>query len=129
MQREEKNAFKSLGTGNRIATWLTYMSDVDYGGATVFTQMGVTLRPKRGAAAFWYNLFRNGEGDEMTRHAACPVLAGSKWGELCDLFMTSKLLDRRAALGANVSHAFATTPLYEYGLEDRTKYFIWTKYL
>ena len=57
------------------------MSDVDYGGATVFTQMGVTLRPKRGAAAFWYNLFRNGEGDEMTRHAACPVLAGSKWGE------------------------------------------------
>ena len=79
-QREEKNAFKSLGTGNRIATWLTYMSDVDYGGATVFTQMGVTLRPKRGAAAFWYNLFRNGEGDEMTRHAACPVLAGTKWG-------------------------------------------------
>ena len=38
-KREEKNAFKSLGTGNRIATWLTYMSDVDYGGATVFTQV------------------------------------------------------------------------------------------
>ena len=64
------------------------MSDVDYGGATVFTQMGVTLRPKRGAAAFWYNLFRNGEGDEMTRHAACPVLAGSKWGESSEICMT-----------------------------------------
>ena len=27
---------------------------------------------------FRYNLFRNGEGDELTRHAACPVLSGTK---------------------------------------------------
>ncbi|KAG8197753.1 hypothetical protein JTE90_006799 [Oedothorax gibbosus] len=78
-RREEKNAFQSLGTGNRIATWLLYMSDVDAGGATVFPQIGVTLHPKKGAAAFWHNLHRNGEGDMLTRHAACPVLAGSKW--------------------------------------------------
>ncbi len=26
-------------------------------------------------------MHRNGEGDDMTRHAACPVLAGTKWGE------------------------------------------------
>ncbi|XP_015914091.1 prolyl 4-hydroxylase subunit alpha-1 [Parasteatoda tepidariorum] len=78
-RREEKNAFQSLGTGNRIATWLLYMSDVDAGGATVFPQIGVTLRPKKGAAAFWHNLHKNGEGDMLTRHAACPVLAGSKW--------------------------------------------------
>ncbi|XP_054719638.1 prolyl 4-hydroxylase subunit alpha-1-like [Uloborus diversus] len=78
-RREEKNAFQSLGTGNRIATWLLYMSDVDAGGATVFPQIGVTLQPKKGTAAFWYNLHRNGEGDMLTRHAACPVLAGSKW--------------------------------------------------
>merc|ERR1712077_116553 len=32
-RREEKNAFASLGTGNRIATWLFYLSDVDMGGA------------------------------------------------------------------------------------------------
>ena len=25
-RKEEKNAFKSLGTGNRIATWLTYLT-------------------------------------------------------------------------------------------------------
>lgn len=31
---------------------------------------------------FWYNLFKSGEGDYRTRHAACPVLVGSKWGEL-----------------------------------------------
>lgn len=101
-RREEKNAFQSLGTGNRIATWLNYkkgkqklplhlsngnrvstwlnyMSDVPAGGATVFPQLRLTLWPKKGAAAFWFNLHRSGEGDMLTRHAACPVLAGSKW--------------------------------------------------
>lgn len=78
-RKEEKNAFQSLGTGNRIATWLNYMSDVAAGGATVFPQLRLTLRPEKGAAAFWYNLHRSGEGDMLTRHAACPVLAGSKW--------------------------------------------------
>jgi len=78
-RREESEAFASLGTGNRIATWLFYVSDVDLGGATVFPSLDLTLWPKKGSAAFWYNLHRNGEGDVLTRHAACPVLAGTKW--------------------------------------------------
>lgn len=41
----------------------------------------VLLSPQ-GTAVFWYNLFKNGEGDYRTRHAACPVLVGNKWGEL-----------------------------------------------
>jgi prolyl 4-hydroxylase len=55
------------------------MSDVQAGGATVFTYIGVKLWPVKGTCAFWYNLKENGEGDYMTRHAACPVLTGSKW--------------------------------------------------
>ncbi|XP_061174992.1 prolyl 4-hydroxylase subunit alpha-1-like isoform X2 [Saccostrea echinata] len=78
-RKEETNAFRDLGSGNRIATWLTYMSDVDAGGATVFPYIGVKLFPKKGAAAFWYNLYRNGDGIYDTRHAACPVLVGQKW--------------------------------------------------
>ena len=35
----------------------------------------------QGTAVFWYNLFATGEGDYSTRHAACPVLVGNKWGE------------------------------------------------
>ena len=35
----------------------------------------------QGACAVWHNLMRNGEGDYDTRHAACPVLTGSKWGK------------------------------------------------
>lgn len=35
----------------------------------------------QGTAVFWYNLYPSGEGDYRTRHAACPVLVGNKWGE------------------------------------------------
>ncbi|RXN32976.1 prolyl 4-hydroxylase subunit alpha-1-like isoform X1 [Labeo rohita] len=78
-RKDEPDAFKELGTGNRIATWLFYMSDVAAGGATVFTDVGAAVWPKKGTAVFWYNLFASGEGDYSTRHAACPVLVGNKW--------------------------------------------------
>lgn len=76
--RKRENAFTKFG-GNRIATVLFYMSDVPQGGATVFTELGLSLFPVKGAAAFWLNLHPSGEGDLATRHAACPVLQGSKW--------------------------------------------------
>ncbi|XP_077095399.1 prolyl 4-hydroxylase subunit alpha-1b isoform X3 [Siphateles boraxobius] len=78
-RKDEPDAFKELGTGNRIATWLFYMSDVSAGGATVFPDVGAAVWPKKGTAVFWYNLFASGEGDYSTRHAACPVLVGNKW--------------------------------------------------
>ncbi|NXH23056.1 P4HA2 hydroxylase, partial [Bucco capensis] len=78
-RKDEPDAFKRLGTGNRVATFLNYMSDVEAGGATVFPDFGAALWPKKGTAVFWYNLFRSGEGDYRTRHAACPVLVGCKW--------------------------------------------------
>ncbi|KAM6916330.1 prolyl 4-hydroxylase subunit alpha-1b isoform 2-T2 [Xenentodon cancila] len=78
-RKDEPDAFKELGTGNRIATWLFYMSDVAAGGATVFPDVGAAVWPQKGTAVFWYNLFASGEGDYSTRHAACPVLVGNKW--------------------------------------------------
>lgn len=78
-RKDEPDAFEELGTGNRIATWLLYMSDVPAGGATVFTDVGASVKPKKGSAVFWFNLHASGDGDYRTRHAACPVLVGNKW--------------------------------------------------
>ena len=68
-----------LYNNRRIATWLSYLSTVEQGGGTVFTNAGVHVRSIRGTAVFWYNLLPNGSGDTRTRHAACPVLKGNKW--------------------------------------------------
>ena len=38
-----------------------------------------TIMPKKGSAAFWYNLTSDGYRDPFTRHGGCPVLKGSKW--------------------------------------------------
>ncbi|EDW53521.1 prolyl 4-hydroxylase subunit alpha-1 [Drosophila sechellia] len=78
-RKEEERAFEGINLGNRIATVLFYMSDVEQGGATVFTSLHTALFPKKGTAAFWMNLHRDGQGDVRTRHAACPVLTGTKW--------------------------------------------------
>ncbi|XP_023932280.1 prolyl 4-hydroxylase subunit alpha-2-like [Lingula anatina] len=77
-RKDESSAFDTR-VGNRIATLLNYMSDVTAGGATVFIPIGVKVFPKKGSAVFWHNLYRSGEGDFRTRHAACPVLVGQKW--------------------------------------------------
>lgn len=63
------------------------MSDVQKGGATVFPFTNTVLWPEKGSAAFWYNLYKSGVGDLRTKHAACPVLAGTKWG-IFVLFLT-----------------------------------------
>ncbi|KAF8788355.1 Prolyl 4-hydroxylase subunit alpha-1 like protein [Argiope bruennichi] len=65
--------------GNRVATWLTYLSDVSGGGATVFPRLNITVWPKKGSALFWHNVKSNGIGDILTLHGACPVVTGSKW--------------------------------------------------
>ncbi|XP_068632632.1 prolyl 4-hydroxylase subunit alpha-1-like [Battus philenor] len=77
-QRPSKES-KMRKLGNRIATVLFYMSEVAQGGATVFTELGLSVFPVKNAAVFWMNLHPSGEGDIATRHAACPVLRGSKW--------------------------------------------------
>ncbi|PAV65048.1 hypothetical protein WR25_16535 [Diploscapter pachys] len=78
-RKEEGKSFESLGTGNRIATALLYMSQPLHGGGTVFTEAKSTIQPTNGDALFWYNLHKMGDGDARTRHAACPVLVGIKW--------------------------------------------------
>ncbi|XP_001994787.2 prolyl 4-hydroxylase subunit alpha-2 [Drosophila grimshawi] len=65
--------------GNRIATAIFYLSDVEQGGATAFPFLNFAVRPQLGNILFWYNLHRSLDMDYRTKHAGCPVLKGSKW--------------------------------------------------
>ncbi|EDO36263.1 predicted protein [Nematostella vectensis] len=75
----ENSPIASLGQGNRIATFMFYLSEVEAGGSTVFIKTGVKTNPFKGGAVFWYNLKKSGEGDWDSLHAGCPVLIGNKW--------------------------------------------------
>ena len=77
---EQPKTFKKYG-GNRIATMLMYMSQVERGGSTVFTNTGtgVTIKAEKGSGVFWYNLLKNGKSNSKTQHAGCPVVLGQKW--------------------------------------------------
>lgn len=77
-RKSDSNSFDD-DIGNRIATFICYLTDVEAGGATVFNVVGARVVPEKGSCAIWFNLHRNGEGNVNTRHAACPVLVGSKW--------------------------------------------------
>ncbi|XP_078487282.1 prolyl 4-hydroxylase subunit alpha-1-like [Ciona intestinalis] len=88
--------------GERIATFLIYLSDVEVGGRTAFVNAGVSAEPIKGSAVFWYNLYPSGEPDLRTYHGACPVAFGNKWAsnkwirEAGEMFHRKCELDRYA---------------------------------
>ncbi len=43
--------------------------------------LGVSVFPEKGSSAMWFNVKSDAQVDDMTLHAACPVLLGQKWSE------------------------------------------------
>ncbi len=65
--------------GQRCWTAMVYLNDVDEGGSTDFTRIGVSIPPQRGALLAWNNTTPEGIPNEETMHAGTPVIAGVKY--------------------------------------------------
>ncbi|KAG8137111.1 hypothetical protein E2320_005663 [Naja naja] len=79
-----KSPLYRMKSGNRIATLMVYPPRSSCLGWGPFPSGPPFLPPpllvsSKNAALFWWNLRKNGQGDEATLHAGCPVLAGDKW--------------------------------------------------
>uniref|UniRef100_A0A6A7G8X2 procollagen-proline 4-dioxygenase n=1 Tax=Hirondellea gigas TaxID=1518452 RepID=A0A6A7G8X2_9CRUS len=70
---------KERRNGERLGTFLIYLTDIEAGGGTVFPRLGVGVQPELGTALFWHNLKPNGMNNQLMYHAGCPVLHGDKW--------------------------------------------------
>lgn len=65
--------------GQRIATLVMYLNDVEAGGSTVFPQVGLDVLPRRGNAVYFAYAAEDGQLDARTLHGGSPVSAGEKW--------------------------------------------------
>jgi prolyl 4-hydroxylase len=67
--------------GPRILTFFLYLSDVEAGGGTRFTDLDITVSPKVGRALLWPSVLNSEpmNKDSRTMHEALPVIAGTKF--------------------------------------------------
>jgi len=78
--------------GQRVATALMYLADVEKGGETAFFDPDVTwsdkhclakaayhVKPRKGDVLLFWNAQPDGSVDTYSLHGSCPVTKGDKW--------------------------------------------------
>lgn len=65
--------------GQRVATFIMYLNDVEAGGETIFPEVGLKVVPRQGSAVYFSYVNSLGQLDPATLHGGAPVIAGEKW--------------------------------------------------
>ena len=65
--------------GQRTWTAMAFLNEPEAGGHTIFTEVGVTIRPRAGNLLVWNNLTPEGELNSRSMHQGSPVTAGVKY--------------------------------------------------
>ncbi|BDW82089.1 2OG-Fe(II) oxygenase [Erythrobacter sp. Dej080120_24] len=65
--------------GQRSWTTMAFLNDVEEGGETHFTHIGIKIEPKPGVLLIWNNALPDGTPNEDTMHAGTPVIKGAKY--------------------------------------------------
>jgi prolyl 4-hydroxylase len=65
--------------GQRVATLIVYLNDVQDGGETIFPEAGLSVAGKQGGAVYFRYLNGLRQLDPLTLHGGAPVRAGDKW--------------------------------------------------
>ncbi|WAT18719.1 2OG-Fe(II) oxygenase [Aurantiacibacter sp. MUD11] len=71
--------FEMSRGGQRSFTTMVFLNDVEAGGTTDFTELGIALEPKPGVLLAWNNATPDGLTNTKTMHAGRPVTAGCKY--------------------------------------------------
>ncbi|MFC0400204.1 2OG-Fe(II) oxygenase [Paraburkholderia rhizosphaerae] len=75
----EENRKSIEQSGQRIATLIMYLNNVESGGETLFNELGFSVLPRKGNALYFQYGNRLGQTDHASAHAGMPVVAGEKW--------------------------------------------------